>query len=174
MRARNVVAIILTFGSFAVLIPGLTKDLITLSASMTFMGNRVQLFEETRSIVGTVRSLHESGNDFVAGLILFFSIIVPFLKGIMFAASLMMRDPLRRWRLFAFTRSISKWAMADVFVVGVYVAFLSAKATEMLDAVIRPGFYWFVSYCLISLAALQTMHVDQPARSERAPSQTLS
>ena len=58
-------------------------------------------------------------------------------------------------------RDISKWAMADVFVVGVYVAFLSAKATDNLDAELQVGFYYFASYCVISLLALQFMKIGE-------------
>ena len=67
-----------------------------------------------------------------------------------------------RYRLFAFVRGISKWAMADVFVVGVYIAYLSAKATDALDAQLHEGFYYFTAYCLISLLSVQVMHVEQP------------
>ena len=59
-----------------------------------------------------------------------FSVIVPFVKGALLAAVMLLRDPRRRYGIYRFVRDISKWAMADVFVVGVYVAFLSAKATD--------------------------------------------
>jgi uncharacterized paraquat-inducible protein A len=52
--------------------------------------------------------------------------------------------------------------MADVFAVGVYVAFLASKAAENFDAEIRIGFYYFVAYCLVSLLALQFMSVPRP------------
>jgi uncharacterized paraquat-inducible protein A len=151
------------------LIPGLTRPLITISASMQFMGQNVDLFTQTRSILQSIRSLHESGNDFVAGLILLFSVVVPFVKGVLLLVVLLLRKVWARAELFYFVRSISKWAMADVFVVGVYVAYLAAKATDNLDAQIRVGFYWFVSYCLVSLLALQFMKIDTSGR-ESAPS----
>ena len=71
-----------------------------------------------------------------------------------------------RYRLFAFVRGISKWAMADVFVVGVYIAYLSAKATDALDAQLHEGFYYFAAYCLISLLSVQVMHVEAPRESQ--------
>ena len=69
-----------------------------------------------------------------------------------------------RYRIFAFVRGISKWAMADVFVVGVYIAYLSAKATDALDAQLHEGFYYFTAYCLISLLSVQVMQV-QPTQA---------
>lgn len=162
MKSRNVIAVVLLVTSFVVLIPGLIRPLITITASITFMGKTNELFSETRSIIQTVRSLHESGNDFVAGLILLFSVIVPFVKGALLVAAMFLRNVVTRFRLYHFVRAISKWSMADVFVVGVYVAYLSAKATDNLDAQIHIGFYYFAAYCLISLLSLQFMTVEDP------------
>ena len=67
-----------------------------------------------------------------------------------------------------FIDTISKWSMADVFLVGVYVAFLSAKATDNLDAEIHEGFYYFTAYCLVSIASLYFMRL-RPA-GEHSPS----
>lgn len=167
MTKRNWIASVLILVSFGVLYPGLTQPLITLTASMTLLGSTMTLFEDTRSILQTVESLHESGNDFVAGLILLFSVLVPFIKGILLLVCLASRRQAARYRVFRFVRSISKWSMADVFVVGVYVAYLSAKATDNMDAEIGIGFYYFAAYCLISLVALQFMHIDTPERRTR-------
>lgn len=161
MRARNVTALVLVLISFALLYPGLTWPLITISASMEFGGSRFEIFRQTRSTIGTIKDLHTSGNDFVAGLILLFSVIVPFVKGGLLAVIMIMRKPGPRTRVYRFVRSISKWAMADVFVVGVFVAYLAAKATDNLDAEVGSGFYYFTAYCLVSLIALQFMAVEE-------------
>lgn len=162
MKTRNIIAIALLVLSFVVLIPGLVQPLITIQASVSVLGQTTEVFSDTRSIVQTVQSLHDSGNDFVAGLILLFSILVPFIKGILLILSMLLGSQVARFRLFTFVRNISKWSMADVFVVGVYVAFLSARATDNLDAEMHSGFYLFAAYCLISLLSLQFMHVDDP------------
>jgi uncharacterized paraquat-inducible protein A len=77
MRIRNVIALTMLAGSYVAFVPGIRLPLITLTASFDMMGRHVKLFEETRSILQTVESLHDSGNDFVAGLILLFGVIVP-------------------------------------------------------------------------------------------------
>jgi len=161
-RLRNLVAIALTVVSIGLLIPGLRQPMLTLTASMNLMGVPRELFRETQSILQTVRSLHESGNNFVAGLILFFSVAVPFLKGLLLAVILVLREAGARYRLYLFVRSISKWAMADVFVVGVFIAMLAAKATDNLDAVAEPGFYFFAAYCLVSNLAFQFLVIPPP------------
>jgi uncharacterized paraquat-inducible protein A len=162
MQIRNIVALILVLVSFVLLIPGLTRDLITIRASFTLFGQTNEIFAQTRSILGTVESLHDSGNDFVAGLILLFSVVVPFVKGALLGWVVLLKNTLLRFRVFAFVRTISKWAMADVFVVGVYVAYLSAEATDNLEASIHQGFYFFAAYCLVSLLAMQFMVVEKP------------
>lgn len=168
-RHRNWIAVALIVASFVLLWPGLTKPLLTITAAIDFMGTSRELFRETRSILQTVRNLHQSGNDFVAGLILLFSVVVPVVKGCLLLVALGIRDAARRYGLFRFVRSISKWSMADVFVVGVYVAYLAAKATDMLDAVAEIGFYYFAAYCLVSLLALQFMVIEPPATGGAPP-----
>jgi len=161
MTPRNIVALVLILVSYAILIPGLIQPLITISASFSFLGQTTELFRETRSIVQTIRSLHESGDDFVAGLIFLFGIIVPGVKAVLLGFVLLARQA--RWKqgIYRFVRSISKWAMVDVFVVAIYVAFMAANAMDALDAQIEVGFYYFVGYCLVSLLALQLMKIEE-------------
>ena len=160
----NKVAFTLIILSFALLVPGLLEPLLTITASLDLMGVKRELFSQTRSIIQTIRSLHESGNNFVAGLILLFSVIVPFAKAITLLVVLAIRDIEMKLRLHRFIDSISKWSMADVFLVGVYLAYLSARATDNLDAELHVGFYLFTAYCLVALVALQFMVVDPPDR----------
>ena len=163
MTRRNIIAVVLVLVSLVVVVPGLIQPIITLSANM---GN-YQVFEETRSILQTVKDLHESGDDLVAGMILFFSVLVPFIKAVLLGVVGLLKPTVSlRYRIFAFVRGISKWAMADVFVVGVYIAYLSAKATDALDAELHEGFYYFTAYCLISLLSVQVMHIEQPQQSQ--------
>jgi paraquat-inducible protein A len=162
MTRRNLAALGLTVVSLAMLVPGLTRPALTITASINALGTTREIFRQTQSIVEAVRSLHESGNTFVAALILLFSILVPFVKAGILGVILALRAPAARHRLYLFVRSVSKWAMADVFVVGVFIAFLAARATDNLDAVAGPGFYWFAGYCLVSNLAFQFLRVPPP------------
>ncbi len=162
MSIRNVVAVALTVVSVVMLVPGLLQPLITITASVEVLGVTRELFSDTRSIVQAVRTLHESGNDFVAGLILLFSILVPFIKGMLLLVILGLKRTRARYRLYRFVQSISKWSMADVFVVGVFIALLAAKATDNLDAVVGRGFYLFAGYCLVSNLAFQFLRIAPP------------
>jgi uncharacterized paraquat-inducible protein A len=169
MKPRNRIAVLFVILSFAVLIPGLIRPLITITASLEMFGRSTELFRETRSIVQTIQSLHESGNTFVAGLILLFGIVVPFVKGACLVTAIFLKRRIARARLERFVEGISKWAMNDVFIVAVYVAFLSAKATDNLDARIEVGFYYFAAYCLLSLCSLQLLDIQSPPAPEKEP-----
>ena len=166
MKARNVAALVLIVVSLAILIPGLKEPLITIRATVNIMGQSHEVFRDTRSIIQTIRNLHESGNDFVAGLILLFSVIVPFIKALLLGVIPLLKKTESRYNLFLFVRSISKWAMVDVFVVAIWVAYLAGKATDNFDASVERGFYFFVAYCLVSLAALQLVWIRSAGESD--------
>lgn len=130
--------------------------------------SEVEVYEQTRSIVGSVRRLYEVGSPVPATLILLFSVIVPFGKGALVAWALCMADGRRRRRTLAFVESIAKWSMADVFVVALFIAYLAAQASATptsgpdaappliaFTARFGAGFYWFAAYCLFSLASQQ-------------------
>ncbi len=89
MTTRNTIALALVVVSFVLLYPGLTQPLITISASFTLLGRTMELFTETRSILTTIEGLHESGDDFVAGLILVFGVVVPLVKGLVLLSVLL-------------------------------------------------------------------------------------
>ena len=163
MSTRNWIAVGLTIVSLALIVPGLQSDALTITATMPLL--KKPLYEETQSILRAARRLYDSKNYFVAGLVIFFSLVVPIIKVVLLGAILAMKSPVTRWRLYLFTRSMSKWAMADVFAVGVFIAFLAANALDNLDAKLHPGYYYFVAYCLVSNVAFQFLHVPPPDRA---------
>jgi paraquat-inducible protein A len=162
MTSRNALALTLTAVSIGLLIPGLTQPVLTIVASINMLGTNQELFRQTQSVLEAVRTLHDSGNDFVAGLILFFSITVPFLKAMALIIILVLRSPAARYKLYLMVRSLSKWAMADVFAVGVFIAMLAAQGSDNLDGIPGPGFYYFAAYCLVSNLAFQLLVIPPP------------
>jgi hypothetical protein len=126
----------------------------------------VEVYEQTRSILGAVDRLYEVGSPVPATLILLFSVIVPFGKAALVAWAMFVRDASQRLRTLRFVEAIAKWSMADVFVVGIFIAYLAAQASQTppgssepalvaFTADFGPGFYWFAGYCLFSLATQQ-------------------
>ena len=166
MNTRNTAALLLTVVSLGLLWPGLTDPVLTITASMAILGPPQEIFRQTQSIFESMQRLYNSGNVFVAGLILFFSITVPFIKALLMFIIMATKESVTRYRLYVFARSVSKWAMADVFVVGVLISFLAAKGTDNLDAVAERGFYFFAAYCLVSNLGFQLLRI--PPLAERA------
>ena len=142
-------------------------DKVTPSLTASLLQNvaEVEVFQQTRSIVGSVRRLYEVGSPVPATLILLFSVIVPFVKSALVGWAMFASDPTRRRRTLAFVETIAKWSMADVFVVALFITYLAAMASQTapgagpslvaFTARFGAGFYWFAAYCLFSLASQQ-------------------
>jgi paraquat-inducible protein A len=160
MSKRNLLALVLSLLSLALLWPGLVEPALTIRATIEMFGSERELTNETRSVVGAIRSLHASGNDFVAGLILLFSVMVPLTKAALLVPIVTLRQSPWSYRLYRVVQTISKWSMADVFAVGMLISLLVAKGTANLSAVAGTGFYYFAAYCLVSNAAFQLLRVE--------------
>jgi paraquat-inducible protein A len=160
-KLANPIALFLLAAAFACLIPGLYLPALTLDISpvLPFLG-KMAIYHQTRSIVGTIRNLYDTGNALVAGLILLFSVVVPFAKGLLLAYVLAWKKAPGRLRLYRWVSAIGKWSMADVFVMGVFLAFLAAGAANGVTARLETGFWYFLGYCLLSVASAQAMRVD--------------
>ena len=160
MTTRNWIAVGLTIVSLFLIVPGLRSDALTITATHSFF--KQPLYNETQSILRAIRRLFDSKNYFVAGLVLLFSVIVPFIKAGLLAVILTVKNPVTKYRLYLFVRSVSKWAMADVFAVGIFIAFMAGNAIDNLDAKLHPGFYYFIAYCLTSNLSFQFLSVPPP------------
>ena len=124
----------------------------------------IEVYSQTRSIVGSVRHLYSVGSNTAATLILVFSIVVPLTKSLLVSWAVLQANTDRRRRTLFFVEAIAKWSMADVFAVAVMIAYLAAQASQSVagttaavqfDASFGTGFYWFAGYCLTSLAVQQ-------------------
>ena len=133
------------------------------TASLQQSGTDVEVYTQTRSILGSVQRLYEVGSPVPATLILLFSIVVPVTKGLLVALAMFLRGAARD-RTLAFVTAIAKWSMADVFVVAILIAYLAAIASQAtpgatalvaFDATFGIGFYFFAAYCVFSLASQQ-------------------
>jgi uncharacterized paraquat-inducible protein A len=181
----------LTLVNFVLLVPGVTLPIYSVdittevTASIVPEPVEVTIYQQTRSIVGVVRELWQSADYLVSFLILLFSIIVPVSKGSILVASVFaVKDAVRK-RLVLLVDLIGKWSMADVFLVAVFLAYLATRdqprensfaidlpipllnqitvdmQTRMTSS-LEPGFYWFLGYCLFSVAWTQFLRHRQP------------
>jgi hypothetical protein len=143
--------------------PGVPAFMVSISeqlVSQLDISGDLHVYEKTRSIAGTVQELYQADQWLVALLIGLFSIVIPSIKSLLILTSVMARNPQNR---HAVKNMISKWSMADVFVVAIIVAFLAANATQQteklfsLNAQFMPGFYYFLSYCILSILSSQLL-----------------
>ena len=137
----------------------------SITAALTKNVDDVEVFSQTRSIVGSVQRLYEVGSPFPATLILLFSVVVPLAKTLLVGWAVLLADGERRRRTLAAVEAIAKWSMADVFVVALFITYLAAMASQSSPAAgpslvafraeFGAGFYWFAAYCVFSLASQQ-------------------
>ncbi len=155
--------------------PGVVPMVGRMAASLlerVEVSGQIQAYEKTRSILGTIEELLNAGHWLVGFLVALFSVLIPLVKGGLLAFT--------AWRPHSPASAtgkrigdlISRWSMADVFVVAVIVAYLAAGATRnmdeifTLDARFGLGFYCFLAYCLLSIAATQLMRAPIVIREQ--------
>jgi hypothetical protein len=147
-----------------------TRQLLSILSStlgLDQVEGQMQAYRNTRSIWGTVEELARTGNLPVAFLIVFFSLVIPVFKLVLQSASLFISQAQLRGPLLWLNGAISKWSMADVFVMGLLVAYMAGSASGQMGdlltmhAALGPGFYYFLAYCLFAIAA--GMIMEEPA-----------
>jgi len=161
MSTRNIAAVLLIIASLACLYPGVTQPLlqIKVAANVPIIGS-LQFYDETQSILQSITSLYQQKNTLVATLILLFSIVVPISKALLLLLALFLQKNSYKFALHNFVGVISKWSMADVFVVSVFMAFLATQSNAFIEAMLHPGFYYFLAYCLVSIIATQLLSLN--------------
>ena len=150
-NTRNTISFVLLISSFILLYLGVTEPMLKISAE--YAGQEV--FKYKQSILQAVDTLYEGGYLLVAFLILFFSVMIPVFKGIVILWVFFFGEVDKKTSAHNFIFRIGRWSMADVFAVGVFIAYLGSKASGMLDASIEVGFYYFTGYCIVSLLSLE-------------------
>ncbi len=144
---------------------GKAKRMIGMITGMLELNNiegEIDAYNKTRSIAGTVKELFRSGNGFVGFLVMLFSVIIPVTKILLMLLGTYFYDSKNSRKAFLISSAISKWSMADVFVVAIIVAFMAANASTMggllnMGARFEFGFYFFLGYCIFSILSIQVI-----------------
>jgi paraquat-inducible protein A len=126
---------------------GWVLDILHIDISVHYIID-FNIFSEKRSVLGMLEKLWNGGNYWPFTLIFLFGILVPLIKSGIIFYLLLGKDPDMKW--YRFVQAISKWAMADVFAISIFVAFLGANTMESTKAVLQPGFYYFSGYVILS------------------------
>ncbi|MDZ7922481.1 MAG: paraquat-inducible protein A [Marinagarivorans sp.] len=162
LSLRNWIAFALVLLSLMMLYPGLTQPMLnlTISAKLPLLGT-MEFYNQTQSIVSSIDALIKSDSHLVAILILLFSVIVPVIKALCLMLALFLPPQTMRHQLHRFVLIIGKWSMADVYAVGVFMAFLAGSANANTKASLLSGFYFFVAYCVLSILGAQLMQIKR-------------
>ncbi len=141
------VLLILHIVSLVLLGFGWFLDILHINISVHYIVD-FNLFSEKRSVLGMLEKLWDDGNYWPFSLIFLFGIIVPLIKSGIIFYLLLGKNPAIKWQRFV--SAISKWAMADVFAISIFVAFLGANAMQNTQGILQPGFYYFTGYVILS------------------------
>lgn len=144
-------------------IPGLVKDIVDPLIDRIKVSGTVPAFSKTNSILSTAVELYNNNHVLVAGMILFFSVGIPMLKALLLIGAHLPLHAVFKRRLLWLSSVTSKWSMADVFVVAIFVAYLAANGLKESRALVDfksdlgYGFYYFFAYCVFSIMATQLL-----------------
>jgi len=124
--------------------------MVTIHKEVEYLGDIVLSFE-SKGVIGSIMKLWESGDFVVALVILLFSVITPVLK----VTSLLFVSVFIQSRfahnIVKFFKMIGKWSMVDVFVVAVFLVYLTANKGDVSRAEVEVGLYFFLAYVIVSM-----------------------
>ncbi|QHS15250.1 paraquat-inducible protein A [Shewanella sp. Arc9-LZ] len=152
-----------------------TRGILDIAASMLGLDTlegEVEVFRNSRSIIDTISALYQSHHFVVAMLVGLFSIVIPAVKLITMLILLLPVPPLIKQRLSKMISGIGKWSMADVFVVAIIVTYMAGNASAGMGDMLKTqsqfeiGFYYFLGYCIFSIASQMMVDMTQTQRSQ--------
>jgi paraquat-inducible protein A len=146
--------IYLHLASLVALIYGVITPVFFIFVHKNFaLGGDVALEFDSNSIISSIEKLLEQDNYFVGGVILFFSIIFPLIKTIisLLLNILQEKNFLYTHKVSSLLSYLSKWSMSDVFVLSIFLVYLSPKKGGNIETELEMGFYIFLSYVIVSI-----------------------
>lgn len=143
----------------------MVKSMVNMLVDNLELSGEVTVYDKTRSILGTVADLWRSGHGLVAVLIVTFSVVVPLIKATLVLFSWRLKAPPEKQRALRLNALLSKWSMADVYVMATLVAYLAVSASAQgagqdllhFEARFGVGFWFFSIFCLVSILSSQLM-----------------
>lgn len=143
--------------------PAMVNNLVDMVVDNLNVSGTIDAFDKTRSILGTAQELYNNKHVFVAVLIIAFSVVVPLIKSLLLMSMLLPVSQRIKSALLTGSDILSKWSMADVFVIAIFVAYLAGNGIREsrglvdFNATLGNGFWYFLAYCLISILGTQLL-----------------
>jgi hypothetical protein len=114
----------------------------------------VYFYYQNKSIFNLIQLLFKQQNYIVGSCILLFSVLFPLIKTLLMCGFIANPSIKNKDWFKNFVLNLSKWSMADVFVVAVFLGFLAfenMQAGILTYSNVCIGLYFFLSYCILSI-----------------------
>jgi len=149
---RDFLIIYIALSGIVSLVFALISPLIMMIVYQAFpVLGEVTLSFESKSIIGTIQQMYHDKNYVIAGLVLLFSIMIPFVKSFVLLLYGFFKESGWGNNMVRFVDKIGKWSMADVFIVAILVVFFSTKQDIHTSIKLEVGLYFFIGYVLLSM-----------------------
>ena len=144
--------------SAAALSAGLTAPmlLIVTYKHLPILGPVVFQFE-SKGVLSSLATLWDNGHWLIALTLGTFSVALPVIKTALLMALNLLGGERRAVHGLRWLARIGKWSMADVFVVALLLTYFIGEQANFTRAEIEIGFYFFLGYAVLSLAASQLL-----------------
>jgi uncharacterized paraquat-inducible protein A len=155
------------FGSLAsmlTLVLGLVTPIlmVTIHKDIEYLGDVVLSFE-SKGVMGSIFKLWESSDIVVALVILLFSVLIPVMKVLSLLFVSVFMESRFADKIVTFFKAIGKWSMVDVFVVAVFLVYLTSNNADVSRAEVEVGLYFFLAYVIVSM--LVSLSADRMLKS---------
>ena len=139
--------------------------MVTIHKEVEYIGDIVLSFE-SKGVIGSIVKLFDTGDIIVALVILLFSVLVPVLKVFSLLFISIFRESHFAHKIVKFFKMIGKWSMVDVFVVAVFLVYLTANKGDVSRAEVEVGLYFFLAYVIVSM--IVSLSADKMVRQLKA------
>ncbi len=160
MRNRLATAQAIGAVSLLWLIVSLLAPVMSLTAHMDLpvLGEVVHR-HDTKSVVGVAGSLLESADWPIGLLLLLCGVLAPLVKLTALLCSTICTTQRSRALAAALGGALAPWAMADVFTLGIVIAFFAAAPDALVSASLEPGAYFFAGHCVLAIVLAHFVRV---------------
>ena len=148
---KMIILSLLYIQSMIFLIYGLLSPIFLMYVIQDFGSSFIILQFESNSIISSIEKLFNQNNYFVGGIILIFSIIFPIMKTLISFLALYIKNNNILSKFSTISSSLSKLSMTDVFVLSIFLVYLSPKSDGIIKTELEIGFIYFFLYVTISL-----------------------
>lgn len=150
-KTSSIIGIALVICSLICMYLGWTLPFMSLRAQANMLFFSSEIINVTSTIWDTISELFEKKYYLPANLLLFFGLIIPFIKSIGYLFLLFTQKV--HSKAAKFFHFLNRWAMADVFSISILISFLVSSSLGGSDvqffAELKSGFYFFVTYIIL-------------------------